>query len=257
MGKAQIIQHQARRILSQSNRNCLFRRSYETLPAANQTLPSRIKTDINQKASIIPLLEQWRKQGYEVNPSHLRGLIKNLSDCKNFTTALEASKWMFKHSVFDNFPEDCAAQLHLVNTVLGLEEAEKMFKNIPEKMRDYSVLLSSYTKPVRTVDKAEATFKKMRELGFFLKPYLFNSMICLYGQLQRLDMVEKLLYKLKKNNMEVGSLKVNNVSRVYANINAMEKFKTWVSKEGIELERDTIVAMAKAYHRAGSIEKAR
>jgi hypothetical protein len=70
-------------------------------------------------------------------------------------------------------------------------------------------------------------------------------------------MVEKLLYKLKKNNMEVGSLKVNNVSRVYANINAMEKFKTWVSKEGIELERDTIVAMAKAYHRAGSIEKAR
>jgi len=91
MGKAQIIQHQARRILSQSNRNCLFRRSYETLPAANQTLPSRIKTDINQKASIIPLLEQWRKQGYEVNPSHLRGLIKNLSDCKNFTTALEVS----------------------------------------------------------------------------------------------------------------------------------------------------------------------
>ncbi|KAL9308629.1 putative tetratricopeptide-like helical domain superfamily [Arabidopsis thaliana] len=227
MGKAQIIQHQARRILSQSNRNCLFRRSYETLPAANQTLPSRIKTDINQKASIIPLLEQWRKQGYEV-----------------------------KHSVFDNFPEDCAAQLHLVNTVLGLEEAEKMFKNIPEKMRDYSVLLSSYTKPVRTVDKAEATFKKMRELGFLLKPYLFKSMICLYGQLQRLDMVEKLLYKLKKNNMEVGSLKVNNVSRVYANINAMEKFKTWVTKEGIELERDTIVAMAKAYHKAGSIEKA-
>jgi hypothetical protein len=64
----------------------------------------------------------------------------------------QASKWMFKHSVFDNFPEDCAAQLHLVNTVLGLEEAEKMFKNIPEKMRDYSVLLSSYTKPVQLYD---------------------------------------------------------------------------------------------------------
>ncbi|CAE5959446.1 unnamed protein product [Arabidopsis arenosa] len=84
-------------------------------------------------------------------------------------------------------------------------------------------------------------------------------MISLYGQLKKLDMVEKLLHELKKNNVEVGSLTVNNVLRVYARINkikAMEKFKTSVYKEEIELERDTIVAMANAYHRAGSIEKA-
>ncbi|CAL9217686.1 unnamed protein product [Arabidopsis halleri] len=140
MSKTQILQQQARRILAHSNRNRLFCRSYETLSTANQTLPSRIETDINQKASIIPLLEQWRKQGYQVNPSHLRGLIKNLKDSKNFTEALEAaSEWMCKHSVFDIFQEDYAARLHLVNTVFGVEEAEKMFKNIPEKMRDYSV----------------------------------------------------------------------------------------------------------------------
>lgn len=119
----------------------------------------------------------------------------------------QASEWMCKHSVFDIFQEDYAARLHLVNTVLGVEEAEKMFKNTPEKMRDYSVysvLLSSYTSS-RRVDKAEATFKKMRELGFLLKPYPLNSMISLYGQLKKLDMVEKLLHELKKNNVEVGS----------------------------------------------------
>ncbi|KAG7547268.1 Pentatricopeptide repeat [Arabidopsis suecica] len=261
MCKTQILQQHARRILAHSNRSCLFR-SYGTVSAAAQNLPSRIVTNSNQNAHITPVLESWQKQGHQVKPSDLRGLIKNLRDSNQFSKALEASKWMGEQKVFDIVPEDYSARLHLVENVLGLEEAEKFFKSIPKNMRDYSVyatLLSSYTKSENTLDKAEATFEKMRELGFLLKPSPFNSMISLYGQLQKLDMVEKLVREMQETKVECDSPTVNNVLRVYADtckIKAMETFKTSVDEQVIKLEEDTIVAMAKAYLRYGSIEKA-
>ncbi|KAG5383448.1 hypothetical protein IGI04_034918 [Brassica rapa subsp. trilocularis] len=86
-------------------------------------------------------------------------------------TDQKASEWMGEQKVFDIFAEDYAARLYLVDHVLGLEEAEKFFKSIP----------------------AEATFEKMRELGFLMKPSPFNSMISLYGQLKNRDMVENLV----------------------------------------------------------------
>lgn len=84
---------------------------------------------------------------------------------------------MGEQKVFDIFAEDYAARLYLVDHVLGLEEAEKFFESIPVNMRDYfvySTLLNSYTRSEKTLDKAEATFEKMRELGFLLKPSPFK-----------------------------------------------------------------------------------
>ncbi|VVA90809.1 unnamed protein product [Arabis nemorensis] len=92
--------------------------------------------------------------------------------------ALEASEWMCEQRVFNVFSEDYAARLRLVETVLGLEEADKFFKSIPENMRDYSVyntLLGSYTRSEKTLDKAESTFETMRDLGFLLKHSPYNS----------------------------------------------------------------------------------
>ncbi|EOA37755.1 hypothetical protein CARUB_v10012579mg [Capsella rubella] len=128
----------------------------------------------------------------------------------------------------------CTAHLHLTETVLGLEETEKFFKTIPSNMRDYSVystLLTSYTRSEKTLDKAESTFKKMRELGFLWKSSRFNSMISLYSQLGKGNMVDKLF------------------------------MRRWVDEEGIKLERDTVAEMANAYVRVcsemyyGNVEK--
>lgn len=46
---------------------------------------------------------------------------------------------MGEENVCTLFPKDYAAELHLIEKVLGLEEAEKFFKSIPGNMRDYSV----------------------------------------------------------------------------------------------------------------------
>ncbi|ESQ39653.1 hypothetical protein EUTSA_v10001237mg [Eutrema salsugineum] len=222
MIKTQILQQQTRRLLS--NRSCFFR-SFETLSDPNGTPLSR-----------------WKQEQHHVKPSDLRSSIKNLCDSKKFSKALEASKWMGEQNVFEIFPEDYTARFHLVENLLGLEEAEKDYSV-------YATLLSSYTRSKKEVDKAESTFEKMRELGFLLKPFLYNSMISLYGQLQNQDMVGKLVHEMLENNVEMDGPTVNSVL-------SMEGFKTWVAEQEIKIERGTIVAMERAFTASGSIEKA-
>ncbi|VVA93930.1 unnamed protein product [Arabis nemorensis] len=97
-------------------------------------------------------------------------------------------------------------------------------------MRNYSVyntLLGSYTKSEKTLDKAESTFQKMRDLGFLLKPSPYNSMISLYGQLKKQDMVEKLQRELKETNVK-----------------EMEKSKTaLVDEKGKKPDKDRPIAV--------------
>lgn len=167
---------------------------------------------------------------------------------------------MGEKGVCNLYSEDYAARLYLTENVLGLEEAEKYFDNIPENMKDYYVyvaLLSSYTKSDKNLGKAMATFKKMRELGFLLKPSPFNVILSLYSQE---NMVEEILREMEENNVDPNSLTVNIVLKVYAaesKVEAMEMFmRHWGREDGIKLERGTMVAMAKAYAKAGATEKA-
>ncbi|KAF8098865.1 hypothetical protein N665_0257s0075 [Sinapis alba] len=228
-----------------------------------------IKTIRNEKMvrPIGPLLEEWGKEGNLVKPSYMRGLIKDLCDSKQYRKALEASTWVSERKLYDLFPEDYAARLHLIDNVLGLEQAEKFFKSsIPENMKNYSVystLLTSYTRSAKTLDKAEATFEKMGELGFLLNPTPFNSMISLYSELRKRSKVMKLLEKMKEKNIEPDNVTMNNVLRVNAYVSAMEcmeRYKReWEDDDNnnkLKLEVRTMDAMAKAYETAGSTLKA-
>ncbi|KAL0695546.1 hypothetical protein Bca4012_062726 [Brassica carinata] len=148
----------------------------------------------------------------------------------------------------------------MVEVVLGLEEAEKFFQNILENMKDYTVyatLLSSYTKSDKLLGKAKATFEKMRELGFLMRPSPFNSMLSFHSQR---NMVVEFLREMEENNVAPDGLMVNKFLRIYAaesKVEAMETFmKKWSGEEGIKLGRETMAAVAKAYSKAGSIDKA-
>ncbi|CAE5959587.1 unnamed protein product [Arabidopsis arenosa] len=210
----QILQQQSRHVLANySINNCLTRRSYKTLSAVKAHL------------------ERWRsEQGDQVKPSYVRGVIKNFRDFNQCSKALEASEWMCEQKVFNIFSEDYAARLQLVETVLGLEEAEKFFESIPENMRDYSVydnLLRSYTKSEKTLDKAEATFEKMRDLGFLLKPSPFNSMISLYRHLKKKDMVKKLEREMMENDVRFDSHKEISVLSILRSYKRDVMYPVW------------------------------
>ncbi|ESQ30919.1 hypothetical protein EUTSA_v10012206mg [Eutrema salsugineum] len=102
------------------------------------------------------------------------------------------------------------AQLRLTENVLGLEEAEKFLKIIiPDNMKV----------------KAEAIFKKMRELGFLLRLSPFNSMISLYTEVRKPSKVQELLREMKEKNIEPDSPMINNILRVYADVTDVETIK--------------------------------
>ncbi|KAJ4916728.1 Tetratricopeptide repeat (TPR)-like superfamily protein [Raphanus sativus] len=210
---------------------------------AEKLLKNSIK-NIRMKRPINPLLDQW---GSRMRVSELKCLIKNLHDSNQFSKHFRAS---------NIYSEDYAARLHMVEVVLGLEEAEKFFKNIPENMKDYTAyatLLSSCTKSDKHLGKAKSTFEKMRELGFLMRPSPFNSMLSFHSQR---NMVGEFLREMEENNVAPDSLMVNKVLRIYAaesNVEAMETFmKKWSGEEGIKLGRETMAAVAKAYSKAGS-----
>ncbi|XP_019091060.1 PREDICTED: putative pentatricopeptide repeat-containing protein At1g28020 [Camelina sativa] len=243
-------------------------RSFGTLSssptvASAQTLQHRISDALYRNAQILPVLEHWRQQGNQVNPSHVRVIIKKLRDSNQSHQALQVSEWMSRERICNLIPEDFAARLHLIENVVGLEEAEKFFESIPKNARDdsvYTTLLNSYARSDKTLCKAEATFLKMRELGFLLRPYPFNAMMSLYCALKDRDKVEELLREMKGNDVEPDSVTVNNVLKLYSavcDVTAMEKFlNKWEAIHGIKLEWLTTLDMAKAYVRARSSGKA-
>ncbi|CAA7015679.1 unnamed protein product [Microthlaspi erraticum] len=232
--------------------------------AANQTLQHRIAEAIDRNAQIIPVLQQWRQQGNQVNPSQVRVIIKHLRDSEHSLQALQVSEWMSKEKICNLIPEDFAARLHLIENVVGLEEAEKIFESIPESAKDdsvYTTLLNSYARSDKTLRKAEATFKKMRELGLLSRPSPYNAMMSLYTTLKYRDKAEELLREMQDNHVEADSVTVNHVLKLYLDlydVTAMEKFlNEWKAVPGIKIEWLTALDMAKAYLRAGSREKAK
>ncbi|KAL9307528.1 putative pentatricopeptide repeat-containing protein [Arabidopsis thaliana] len=225
--------------------------------------PHRITDALHRNAQIIPVLEQWRQQGNQVNPSHVRVIIKKLRDSDQSLQALQVSEWMSKEKICNLIPEDFAARLHLIENVVGLEEAEKFFESIPKNARGdsvYTSLLNSYARSDKTLCKAEATFQKMRDLGLLLRPVPYNAMMSLYSALKNREKVEELLLEMKDNDVEADNVTVNNVLKLYSavcDVTEMEKFlNKWEGIHGIKLEWHTTLDMAKAYLRARSSGKA-
>lgn len=146
---------------------------------------------------------------------------------------------MSKEKICSLTPEDFAARFCLIDNVVGLEEAETFFESIPNSARDESVytsLLSSYTRSDKTMSKAEATFKTMRELGLLTSPSPYNAMISLYSALKNRDKVDELLREMQGKVMAPDTVTVNHVLKLYAavtEVTAMEKFLTaWKANFG-------------------------
>ena len=108
------LQQHAKRILAHSTKPRLrlfCSNSNETLWASNQVLQNRIESALNHKAKISTVLEQWRQQGNNLNPTLVRGILEKLRDTKRFPQALEVSEWMVERKMCSLVPEDYTARL--------------------------------------------------------------------------------------------------------------------------------------------------
>ncbi|KAJ0257924.1 Pentatricopeptide repeat [Hirschfeldia incana] len=260
-----------------SKRFLLFRKTQpiqfsRTLTSAkvNDTLHSRVMAVENRfpflwRVKVTPVLNEWLKQGNEINPTDLRAVIKALCESQRFDHALQVSEWITKRRVFELSTEDFASRLYLIEIHSGLSEAEKFFDSIPENMKDdsvYTTLLGFYTNSKKTRHEAEATYQKMREKSLLFKPYPYYKMISLYGILGETNMVDEILRQMLENGVVHDiTLTYNNVLKAYASVpdvEAMEKFLKIVEDEtsSFALAWQTGVSMAKAYLKCGSSRKA-
>ncbi|CAH8326690.1 unnamed protein product [Eruca vesicaria subsp. sativa] len=88
----------------------------------------------------------------------------------------DASQWMTEHKIWSLVLEDYTILFHLIENVLGFEEAEN-FLEVPEHLRnEFMYTARSEESGKKDLDRAETVFKRMREVGLFLKPSPFSSM---------------------------------------------------------------------------------
>ncbi|KAE8686143.1 Pentatricopeptide repeat-containing protein [Hibiscus syriacus] len=157
-------------------------------------------------------------------------------------------------------PGDYAIHLDLIAKVLGLDNAEKFFEDLPNKMRDqatYTALLHTYVQNKLSA-KAKALLEKMTECGFAKYPLPYNHMLSLYISEGKLEKVPEIVNELKKN-ASPDIFTYNLLLSVCASQNNIEgagKIFVELKKAKIEPDWITYSALTNLYIREKLFEKA-
>ncbi|KAL7609046.1 hypothetical protein Lser_V15G11074 [Lactuca serriola] len=160
------------------------------IPKKNDNLYRRISPVGDPNASMIPILEQWEKEGKSVKIEQLIVIIKSLRKFNRYTHALQLSEWMSKKRT-KLHPAGFAVHLDLLSRVEGVEQAENYFNTIPDEVKNFQVygaLLNCYSS-TKSIEKAESLSEKMKQMGM-MTTLSYNSMLNLYkktGDIKKLD----------------------------------------------------------------------
>ena len=159
-------------------------------------------------------------------------------------------------------PSDVAIRLDLISMVHGQEQAESYFNNIPKVLKNhsaYGALLSSYVRE-KSVEKAEATMQKMREMGFVTSSFPYNMLINLYSQTENYDKIEPLIQEMERKSIPCDKFTVRNLMAAYvaaSDICAVEKLLNRMDEDlHISVDWNTYSVAANGYLKVGLIDKA-
>ncbi|KAK9943974.1 hypothetical protein M0R45_009561 [Rubus argutus] len=237
----------------------------EVLPSSStlsESLSRRILQNRTRRDSVVPVLEQWLKEGRGVKQPDLQDSINRLRKSNQYSHALQISEWMSDEMKLDLSPADVFARLDLISKVRGLEEAEKYFDGIPDQLKGlqaYFGLLHCYAHH-KSLEQAETTFQKMKELGFAKGVGCYNTMLTLYSQMGKYRKLDILVKEMEEKGIGYNLRTLNILLNSYAatsDIDRMEKLL-------LKMEADPLVTMdwlnynsaANAFLRVGLREKA-
>ncbi|KAJ0041239.1 hypothetical protein Pint_26647 [Pistacia integerrima] len=188
--------------------------SYSTKIAARSSRTSRWKDSMNAlyrrispigspRVSIVPVLDQWVEEGRPVDKEQLHVFIKELRSYRRFRHALEISMWMTDKRNLPLTSADVAIRLDLISKVHGTGQAENYFNNVPEQLKGlsvYSAMLNCYAS-VKSLEKAEATMQKMRDLGFARTSLAYNVLLNLYYQTANYKKLDSLMHEMQEKGI--------------------------------------------------------
>ncbi|KAI3841856.1 hypothetical protein MKX03_008980 [Papaver bracteatum] len=184
----------------------------------------------------------------------------NLRKRRMYGKALQLSKWLEtnKQLIFEE--RDYASHLDLIAKVRGLVVAEQYIESIPKSFRGeivYRTLLANCVS-AENVNKAEAVFRKMRELDFPVTPFACNQLILMYKKLNKKKIADVLLLMEKddvKPSRHTYKLLIDTKGQTN-DITGMEELVETMKSEGFELDDFIRPTLVKHYICAGMNEKA-
>ncbi|KAK8509911.1 hypothetical protein V6N12_001979 [Hibiscus sabdariffa] len=215
---------------------------------------------VYSKRSAVVTIQKWKDEGSTVSKYELNRVVRELRKLKRYKHALEICEWMRLQQDIKLLPGDYAIHLDLIAKVRSLDDAEKFFEDLPDKMRDqatYTALLHTYVQNKLSA-KAEALLEKMSECGFAKYTLPYNHMLSLYISEGKLEKVPEIVKELKKN-ASPDVFTYNLLLSVCASQNDIEgagKIFVELKKAKIEPDWVTYSALTNLYIREKVFEKA-
>uniref|UniRef100_A0A6N2M053 Pentacotripeptide-repeat region of PRORP domain-containing protein n=1 Tax=Salix viminalis TaxID=40686 RepID=A0A6N2M053_SALVM len=194
----------------------LFSTKTPTKPLSSSdssTLCRRIEAIRDPRASIVPVLDQWVKEGNNVDKYQLVSLVRLMKDYKRFNHALEVSEWMTGRRFLTFTTEDAAVRLELIHRVRGLEEAELLINKLSVKLKTkytYGAILNGCVRE-KSMQKAEAVMQEMREGGMATSSFPYNILIILYSKTGDLDKIPPVVKEMERNGIDRDKYTLRNL----------------------------------------------
>ncbi|WOH02974.1 hypothetical protein DCAR_0522364 [Daucus carota subsp. sativus] len=188
----------------------------------------KISTFRDPKASIVPVLDQYIREGNKVKAADLQRFVRELRSRKRYLHALQLSEWVNTNNYCRDSSGNHAVQLDLIGAVRGIDAAENYFSNLTDKEKDertYGALLNCYTRE-GVVDKSLSLMQTMKEIGFVTSPLAYNNLMCLYSRTDQPEKVLDLLSEMKKNGIPPNNFSYRiciNTCGDQLDFNSMEK----------------------------------
>lgn len=227
----------------------------------SDNLYRRISPVGDPNVSMIPILDQWQKEGKVISFQQLPVIIKSLRKFKRYTHALQLSEWM-SNKKEKLHPGGVAVHLDLVTKVQGLEQAEKYFNSIPDDVREnlqvYGALLNCYA-TAKSVEKAEATAEKMKQMGM-MNTLSYNSMLSLYKKIGDNEKLEKIYQEMMETGVSCDKptfyIRLSACASV-SDLEGMEEvLKNMENNSGINVDSNAYIIASGGYLKSGLKDKA-
>ncbi|KAJ0028136.1 hypothetical protein Pint_36270 [Pistacia integerrima] len=214
------------------------------------------------KVSIVPMLDQWVQEGRTVDQLQLRDFIKRLRSFKRYSQALQMSMWMTDKRYLVLNVGDMATRLDLIHKVKGIEQAENYFNNIPIQLRGhevYGTLLNCYVNE-KSLERAEATMQRMRDLGLAKYPLVYNTFLKFYYQNENYEKIDSLMHEMEEKGIGCDKVTFGIRLSAYAatsDVKGIEDTVTLMESDssGV-LDWETYFIAASGYVKAGLLDKA-
>ncbi|XP_065867451.1 pentatricopeptide repeat-containing protein At1g80270, mitochondrial-like [Euphorbia lathyris] len=209
---------------------------------------------------LFDICDTWAKKGNKLSIGGVSIIFSTLHNRHMYWKALKFSEWLRKSKHIELTEKYYAVHLSCISQTQTLEKVEMFFEEIPESFKGelvYRNLLRSCVHFSNRM-KAEAVFKKMKDLDIPITVDDYNQLILLYKNLDKKKIVDILLTMQKQNvkpSLLTYKLLVDAKGKT-GDIMGMERVFEAMKVDGVEPDPRILASMAEFYIASGFKSKA-